>query len=380
MSNVKSDTEKLNEVMNTISFDFSQVKDVKWQNPIDSDVIEIKGFPWLKKDGVYRRLPVDAKEKLRPPVNSLADCTAGGQIQFITDSKRLYIAVKLQGKANMYHMPATGQCGFDCYVGDESKIRYYKTCRFDLKEDGYCSELFNYVSCKSRTIVLNFPLYIGVEHVLIGVDDTATINKPDFFVNDKKIVIYGTSITQGGCASRPGMAYSNILSRMFHMECVNLGFSGNGQGDSAVAKLMSEIENVSCYVLDHITNCSTQLFMETLPGFVKILKERNPDVPVCIMSNLLMPADYFLNDIDLKNNDRHIDRQKVKDFIIDFITDLEREGYTGLYFIESEKLLGEDFEEGTVDGTHPNDFGFYNIAKGLYPLLKSILKDSTVIK
>lgn len=361
---------KQEQVMSSIQYDFSEIQGVRWIDPMNSEEISIAGFPWISEDRVYRRLPVGAKESLRPPVDSLADCSAGGQLHFTTNSKRLYIAVKLQGKADMYHMPATGQCGFDIYIGDQVTVRYYKTSRFNHTEDNYVAEMFNFINEKTRTVVLNFPLYIGVHHVLIGIEEQAIVGKSAFLQTGKKAVIYGTSITQGGCASRPGMAYTNILSRMLRAECVNLGFSGNGKGDAIVAELMAQID-ASCYVLDYLVNCTTELFMETLPVFVRILKNKKPETPVFIISGLMRATRYFLDDLYPDPATGLMSGKKINEFILDTIEQMKNEGYRNIYFIEGERLLGEDFEETTVDGTHPTDLGFYKMAKGLYPILKN---------
>lgn len=353
------------QIKSNISFDFSTIQGIRWINPMESQDIRMKGFPWIKEDKVYRRLPVGVKEQLRAPVDSLSNNTAGGQIHFTTDSKRLYIAVKLAGKANMYHMPATGQCGFDLYVGNQAEVRYYKTTRFGLSQDSYVVEMFNFVNDKTRTVVLNFPLYIGVQHVLVGIDEQAVVGKSNFLQPGKKAVFYGTSITQGGCASRPGMVYTNILSRTLRAECVNLGFSGNGQGDAIVAECMAQID-ASCYVLDYVANCTVDMYKETLPVFMKILKDAKPDIPLFVISGLKKAAHYFKDDLGQDPNQPDV----IKDYTLETIEQLKKQGYENLHFIDGKMLCGEDFEETTVDTSHPTDLGFYFMAKSLYPILK----------
>jgi hypothetical protein len=355
---------KADEIKAEIAFDFSSVEGIRWINPPDSEDILIAGFPWIEEDRIYRRLPLRVKDMLRPPVDALANNTAGGQLHFTTDSNRLYIAVKMPSRANMYHMPATGQCGFDVYIGDQNEVRYYKTTRFDHSKDSYASEMFSFPKKKMRTVVLNFPLYMGVQHVLVGIDEGAAIGKSDFLKPGKKNVFYGTSITQGGCASRPGMAYTNILSRMMKEECINLGFSGNGQGDAIVAECMAEID-ASCYILDYVANCTVEMYKDTLPGFMRILKNKRPHVPIYVISALRKSFYYFMDDLNMPQDPKDV----IGDFIVETIEMLKKEGYDQMYFIDGSRVLGEDFEETTVDGSHPTDLGFYNMAKILYPVL-----------
>lgn len=353
------------QIKNIIAFDFSTIEGIRWINPLEEEKISIKGLPWIKEDKVYRRLPLGVKSQLREPVDALANNTAGGQLHFTTDSKRLFVAVKLTGRGNMYHMPATGQCGFDSYVGTQEEVRYCKTTRFDHTQTSYVAELFNFVSNKNRTVVLNFPLYCGVEHVLVGIEEQAAIGESNYLQPGKKAVFYGTSITQGGCASRPGMAYTNILSRYMRAECINLGFSGNGRGDAIVAECMAQID-ASCYILDYVANSTVDSYRETLPVFMRILKDAKPDVPLFVISNLKKSYHYFKE--DLGQDPGKIDVYKV--ISLDTIAQLEKEGYHDLHFIDGETICGEDFEEGTVDTSHPTDLGFYFMAKSLYPILK----------
>src|SRR5690606_269350 len=100
-----------------------------------------------------------------------------------------------------------------------------------------------------------------------------------------RLVVYGTSITQGGCASRPGMAYPSILARRLGIETLNLGFSGNGRGEPEVAHILAQLENVSCFILDYESNVPVaEDLRTTLTAFIPILRERHPDVPIIVIS------------------------------------------------------------------------------------------------
>ncbi|MGO4276553.1 SGNH/GDSL hydrolase family protein, partial [Paenibacillus sp. TAF58] len=168
--------------------------------------------------------------------------------------------------ANMYHMTATGQCGFDCYIGGPGEQLYYSTTVYDHTLAEYEAVIFKDMAREYRIMTLNFPLYQGVEEVWIGLDQEAQIDPPQPYDSSKKIIVYGTSITQGGCASRPGMAYTNILSRRFNREFLNLGFSGNGKGEPELAQILSDIPDPACLILDYEANCvSTEMLQTTLP-------------------------------------------------------------------------------------------------------------------
>ncbi len=200
---------------------------VKWLSPHDYTYM-MAGFAWYTQERLYRRLPARAHLTVPPAVEALANHTAGGQLRFRTNSTSLALRVTLDTAANMDHMPATGQCGFDCYIVKSGQLHFRSTTRFDYKKDDYESSMMKGMPAEMREFVLNFPLYQGVKEVRIGIDSQAEIAAPTEYLNEGKVIFYGTSITQGGCANRPGMAYTNILSRRFPLEFINLGFSGSG--------------------------------------------------------------------------------------------------------------------------------------------------------
>lgn len=284
-----------------------QENSVIWYDPRDSP-FKLSGFAWFDQERRYRRLPQQPTLGIPDPVDILANCTAGGQIRFQTDATKLAIKVKLIGKANMSHMPATGQCGFDCYIGEASQQQFCNVTRYDHTHEDYEITIFERQDNNFIEITLNFPLYQGVEKIEIGINNNAQVGAPPDYDSDKKVIFYGTSITQGGCASRPGMAYTNILSRRINMEFINLGFSGNGKGEPNMARLISKIENPACLVLDYEPNCvSTSLYKETLPEFIRIYRESHPDIPILVLSQ-------FPYAVEIVNNDINHDRLERLDF------------------------------------------------------------------
>lgn len=266
----------------------------------------------------------------------------------------------------MGHMPATGQCGFDCYIGEPNKQRFAGVSHYDHILQHYEVTLFERDGDELIDVTLNFPLYQGVDEVWVGVDKMATIAPPTH-KQPKRVIFYGTSITQGGCASRPGMAYTNILSRRFNMEFINLGFSGNGKGEAGMAHLISEIARPACLVLDYEANCvSTQLYKETLPRFINIYRTVHPDVPILVLSKLPYAREAYAK--------RFLyDRLERLHFQKELIEQMRKAGDRHIHFHEGTDLFDPHREECTVDGSHPNDLGFMHMADRLTQVLKGIL-------
>ncbi|HHN46634.1 MAG TPA: hypothetical protein ENN09_04255 [Planctomycetes bacterium] len=339
---------------------------LEWRVP-SLPPFRLAGFPWFAADGVYRRMPLRPKEKLPEAVDNLADCTAGGQVLFQSTSKRLAVRVKLKGPAGMVHMPATGQCGFDLYVGPPCRKVYFSTTKYDLKQSEYEVLMFERIDDALANFTLNFPLYQGVKEVLVGLDSGAEIAPPPPFALPAPIVFYGTSITQGGCASRPGMAYTNIISRRLNVEVINLGFSGSGKGEPEVARNIAEIPSPALLVLDYDANChGHDNLKNTLEEFIRILRGTHPGTPILVITRPPRAAELFQPGAASERRQRlEIQREAVERF--------KRAGDDNLFFLDGSSLLGEDWHECTVDGSHPTDLGFLRMAQNIEPVIRRIL-------
>lgn len=338
-----------------------------WRDPKEGP-FHLGGFPWIAEEGVYRRMPLHPEEPLPQAVNWLADHTAGGHIRFRTNSREVHIRVRLKDRANMYHMAPTGQCGFDCYIGGPGEEKFAGTATLRPEEPEYTARLVAFTEQELRSFTLYFPLYQGVEEVYVGLEEAAEVLAPIPFAEDRPVVIYGTSITQGGCASRPGMAYPNILSRGMKREIVNLGFSGSGKGEPEVARVMASLPAPACLVLDYEANCDgLERLQVTLPVFIKILRDRHPHVPIAVITRIRPPK----ADWDAEFRDAMLARRTYQ---LELVEALRQEGDRFIFGIDGYRLLGEQYAESTVDGTHPTDLGFSLIASALLPELSQLVE------
>lgn len=339
----------------------------KWHSPLSAP-FKVLGFPWLEQDRVYRRLPLPPNHALPEAVDKLADCTAGGQIRFKTDAQRVAIRVKLRGPASMDHMPATGQIGFDAYVGEPGQERYIGTSRMKPREKHYESLLFEGDKPdRLRTVTLNFPLYQSVTEVMVGLPPEAALEADDFPSSRGRLVFYGTSITQGGCASRPGLAYPQQIGRRLQREVINLGFSGSGKGEEEVARVIRLIPHVDCFIVDYEANCSTELYGRTLEPFLRLYREEQRLVPILVVSRIPYAKEQV-------NSISRQDRMERKRIATELVRKLNEAGDDRVFFCDGDRLLGERYDECTVDGVHPNDLGFTRMAESLIPVISQILE------
>lgn len=313
----------------------------------------------------YERLPANLSKVSRGPVWALGKCTAGMAIRFSSNTTSIGVKWVLAEDAIMDHMALTGIKGLDLYtlVGDEWV--FVNTARPKTNGKENSANLISGMKQEMREYLLNLPLYDGVTDVQIEVDESAIMQdaQSKLPLGDHPIVAYGTSILQGGCASRPGMAHTNILSRWLNREVINLGFSGNGQLDYEIAELMATVD-ASIFILDFMPNVEVNQIHEKMEKFYRIIRDKRPHTPILFVENPMFPPSTFDDNmrehIEKKNAALHLVYQKINK------TD------KNLKLISSAGMIGWD-GEGTVDGIHFTDLGFIRYAEYLYPTLKTIL-------
>ena len=335
--------------------------DLTWYSPF-APPLQLCGLPWARQLGRLRRLPVLPAGVLPASVDSLANQPAGGQVRFRTNSRVLKARVRLEKQADMYHMTPVGQCGFDCYIDG----RFAGCAGFLESQREYESDVPVGFDGAEHEVVLNLPLYMAVEQFEVGLDAKAAVLPPAPFAVAGPVVFYGTSITQGGCACRPGMAYISILGRRLNVETVNLGFSGSGCGEAAVARCLAELKAPSLYVLDYVANVGAALLRETFPPFVDILRAAHPTVPILALDRIRWALDLFVPSSEAE-------RCACGQFLAESVASRRRQGDLHMHYCSMEDALGADFDECTVDRIHPTDLGFERMANHLQPVIHGIL-------
>ena len=320
--------------------------------------IGVNGLPWFEQDKpVLRRLPARSKDTFRAAVWSLAQHPSGGRLRFRTDALTIGIVAKNPDTTSMPHMTSIGQSGFDIYVGED----FLGSAAPD-KDGRIVKEWTVGKSNALRDITIYLPLYKGVTIEEITLDPKARLELPKPFAVKKPVVYYGSSITQGGCASNPGMSFPAILGRWTDSDFVNLGFSGSGLGDTSVAVAMTEIDS-ACYVLDYWANPTASQFQATLPGFVDVLRKKHPKAPIII------PGPFYNTGEALEMGFAKEQMEKRK-IARDFVEQRQKAGDLFIAYVDGFDLLWKDQAGGLVDGRHCNSLGFYFIARGLEPHLR----------
>ena len=235
------------------------------------------------KESPYDRLPSSYKEKVRTEVWDLSKASAGISVRFHSNSTSLQIRWSVLNDFQMNHMASTGIKGVDLYTKFKGQWRYVTTARptNTINEQ----KLIKNMTPEFREYKLFLPLYDGVTKLEVGIDSIASIKKATP-ATLKPIVFYGTSITQGGCASRPGMAHTNIISRKLDVDCINFGFSGNGRMEAPIVELISEID-ARFYVIECLQNMDEAQIKKRVRPLVENIRKKHPLTPIVLVENMM---------------------------------------------------------------------------------------------
>jgi len=329
--------------------------------------MEIEGKGWQDTEEYYDRLPLRAKTVVRKEVWDLGQRSAGICARFVTNAQAIKVRWNLRfDRLGMEHMPATGVSGLDLYIRTENGtfgwLAQGRPSKFPMNQ----VDLMHGLEPGWHEFLLYLPLYNGVNSVQLGISPEFSISKPASRPSERSrpICFYGTSIVQGGCASRPGMVHTAILGRRLDYPVINLGFSGNGPMELELARFMAELDP-AIFVVDCLPNMEPAQVTERAVPFVEILRQARPNTPIVLVENIAYQGSPYLPErfkgYREKNEALHQSYRRMME-----------SGVKNIFYLPCTDLLGHD-EEATVDGTHPTDLGFMRMADALEPILRQAL-------
>lgn len=350
---------------------FSLQAQYKWGNPLSQDFLVVRGRAWqsdLKNN--YARLPQQAQEKVRKDVWDLSRQSAGLSIAFRSNAPEIKVRYTLTGGYSMPHMPATGVSEVDLYATDAHGQQRWCAAQYAFNDTvTYTYKGLSYATDPNQgyEYELFLPLYNTVNWMEIGVPTDA-----DFHFlpvsQEKPLVIYGTSIAQGACASRPGMAWGNIVARALEHPVINLGFSGNGKLEKELFDLLSQID-AKLYIIDCMPNlqgkpASDVIYERTLAG-VKKLRERS-NTPILLVEHSGYTNEYSSKSAEESYRIANTELHKAYEA-------LQKERTSELYYLSKEEIgLSMD---GMVEGVHPSDLGMQQCADSYTTKIREILHE-----
>ena len=347
----------------TIQFDTNMIVESKLDLPdvkfydIDDEPIRIYGV-W-KEGGCYHRMPQAVADTVSHGISVKCTATAGGRIRFVTDSPYVAIRAYYGGCELTPSSSNLAKAGFDMYADGKFAGSFRLPKGFDAVSLESVVKLPG--ERKERLITINMPLYSGIESMYVGLSEDAKISHAPDYKLEKPVVFYGSSITNGAGASRPGANYVSRLARKLDINYVNLGFGGLAKAELQMAEYVAGLE-MSAFVYDYDHNARTLEYLEeTHERMFKIVREKNPDLPILIISK---PD---------KNETEEVRFAVIKRTYENAIA----AGDKNVYILRGTEFFGENGTDFTVDGIHPSDLGYYYMSEEIYPTLAKILQIST---
>lgn len=324
---------------------------------IDNAPFRIYGV--FREGDRYRRMPDAVAKSVSEGVYFLHTNTAGGRVRFKTDSSVVRITAKMGNTGRMQHFAFTGSVGFDLYEKTDDGYNYVNTYVPPFEVNGDYEGSISFDSKTLRDLTINFPLYSDVCELYIGIEEDASLLPGDEYNPAPPVVYYGSSITQGGCASRAGTAYQGFISRRFDRDFINLGFSGNARAEDEMIDYICGLE-MSMFVEDYDHNApDVEHLRATHEKLYKAVRAAHPDIPVIFMSR----PKYYLTS----------EEKERLEIIRTTYTNAVDSGDKNVYMLDGRQLMEFAGNEGTVDNCHPTDLGFASMAKALGDLMETII-------
>lgn len=340
--------------------------DVEWHG-INEDCFSLYGLKFCEEEDIFVRMPREISKKVSDGVHHLARMNTGGRIRFATDSP--YIAVRCE---EIPFWPTNTMCtatthGFALYADGMYRGMYspeqqniYRA--IEEKKDRFVFDgIRRNLGEKKKDCVMFFPSFGGVRKLFIGIKKGSKLWSGKSYGKKAKVVFYGSSITHGAAASHAGNDYAATLSRKLDFDYVNLGFSGNAKGEPVMAEYLASLKaDILVMEYDYNALCAKELEEKHLP-FYKIFRERSQNTSVI-----------FLSKPDFEYDEESGKRRNT----VKATYELALKQGDDVYFVDGQKLFGRDWRDCcTQDTCHPNDLGFYRMAKRIEPILKKLLNE-----
>ncbi|HEY0666591.1 MAG TPA: SGNH/GDSL hydrolase family protein [Sphingobacteriaceae bacterium] len=311
----------------------------------------------------YHRLDTLDRRFLPRSVQKLALNSAGLFISFKTDAKAIRLVWRLAEWKDQWNMTPLAVNGLDLYGMKDGSWQYVASAKPTGVENS--AILISNLDGVLRNYRLYLPLYTEIKDVKIGVNSSAIIQKADAQTHPvKNVVIYGSSITQGASASRPGMAYPSIISRKMGIGTINLGFSGSGKMEMEIVDVLARIP-ADVYILDCVANPLPQQIKERAYDFVSKLRSLKPGIPIIMVESIFRETGHWDQLIGERTRQQNIEFRNA-------YTRLKKDKVKDLYYVRSKDLIGND-HEATIDGTHLTDAGFIRISDRISKSIKKVI-------
>ncbi len=338
----------------------AESKPKPWQIPFPDPRITVCGLGWQKEDPVMRRLPERMKAAVPPKVWKLAQSTAGVRLRFRTDSINIGL-LAVTGTYKLAPSPPTALIGVDVYVDD----RYLGSGLPDAMTGELKKQWTVAPTKEMRDVEIYLPIDRPAVVKEIILDAGAKLEPGAPYSQEKPVVYYGSSITQGAQASNPGVAFPCLLGRWLNLDFINLGFAGNGMGEPALARAVAELP-ATVYVIDYWANPPPEVYEKTFPGFIDIIRAKHPETPIVVTGPYYNPSEV----IGSRMGGYQLEKRRL---IPRLVEARQKAGDNNIHYVDGFDLISPDQADALSDARHANSYGMFLYARGLEPMLRKVL-------
>ncbi len=328
---------------------------------------ELYNFYDPQGQSIFRRLPEDVAAATSEGVFKLCRESAGGRVRFSTDSQYILIKAVMPIVGRNSHMTLAMSAGFDLYEDyPNGESRYHRVFMPPYGMDGGYEQIIRFASRKKRYFTINFPIHSVVSELYVGLNEDAFLGEGLKYRSELPIIVYGSSIVHGTAATRPGLVYTNILSRYLNLNVVNLGFSGKALAEPAIIDYIAS-RDMLLFVLDYDHNAPNPDYLRSTHfSAYKKVRDAHPDIPIIMITRPNVAT----------NGATAMER---KEIVIDTYRAARDAGDERVRYIDGESFfLGKHENECTMDGVHPNDLGFTLMADGIESEIRRALRACNV--
>lgn len=342
--------------------------DIVWYD-VRRAPFSLHGFYEPLTEPFFRRLPPDVAAATSDGVDKLSRESAGGRVRFSTNSTHIAVRAKYRVVGRSSHLTLVSTSGFDLYIDGEMGSRFVKEFRMPYDMVDSYSALLTINGGQMRSYTVNFPVHAVVESLEIGLDPNAQLGEARPYRELEPIIFYGSSIVHGTAATRPGLIYPCIVSRELNMDFRNIGFSGMAKGEKAIAEWMATLP-MSVFVCDYDHNSPDCAHLEaTHHALYETVRAKNPTVPYIMITR----PDYWT----CINDQAEILRRR--DVIMRSYLKAREKGDVNVYFIDGISFFPPYQYECTMDGVHPNDYGFVKMAESIGSVIRHSLENKNIV-
>jgi hypothetical protein len=315
----------------------------------------------MNENSNWNRIPERIMNDISESLAWVAPQPSGGMIRFKTGSTRMSLKVRLLREENSALCTPTLLSGFCAYLGTGREKKFLGGQIAPMKPE-LEYRIDRVLPEGENEVTLYTPLQNLIDAIEIGLDEGTSLSGPSSFTIEKPILFYGSSITCGFSASRPGLTYPARVCRELDANLINYGFGGNAKGDPEIAEVIASLE-LSCFVMDYDHNTPSLEHLEkTHEPFFNLIRTARPDLPIVLVSSPV-----------LHKNPSFFGKRR--DAIRQTYENAVEAGDKRVRFVDgSEFFPADSWWDYTVDNLHPNDNGFKRMAEVILPVIEEVLE------